>query len=417
MPTPRNPELSLHPRLGFAYDLFGDGKTALRGGFGIFYNRVNGNSVYGMTGNPPNTVTATVYDGTINGLTSGGGFSAPPSISWYSDGQWDSERNASLGVQRNIGWGTSLDVSWVGNWGINQPWSININPIPLGADFQAANADPTKPGSVLPTIFERTAYPGWGNLTKQAWGGSTNYNSLQTQVQHRFRGGFEFNANYTWSKGLGLTSFQPLVANNAEYNYGPLGTDRRHVFSLNYTYRLPGIGKKINSRFVGFFTDNWVLAGITQHQTGSPFTPGFSTSPTVNITGSSSLGARIQVIGDAHAAPPAATVNGLPVYFNTAAFGVPAVGTLGNAGVNILYGPGWTNFDANLAKRFPVGHVERRAFVLRFEGFNVFNHTEFSGVNTGATFNAAGQQINNSFGTPNGTRPARILSGVLRFEF
>jgi hypothetical protein len=103
--------------------------------------------------------------------------------------------------------------------------------------------------------------------------------------------------------------------------------------------------------------------------------------------------------------------------FNTSAFGEPAVGTIGNAGVNILYGPGFTNFDANLAKRIPVGHSERRVFIVRVEGFNIFNHTEFSTLNTGATFNASGAQITPSFGTPSGTRPARIMSGVLRFEF
>ncbi|HWB99673.1 MAG TPA: hypothetical protein VG672_23360 [Bryobacteraceae bacterium] len=412
----QKPGVVAAPRLGFAYDLFGDGKTALRGGFGIFYNRVNGNSVYGMTGNPPNTVTATVYDGTISSLTPGQGYSAPPSISWYSDGQWDSERNASLGIQRNLGWGTTIDASWVANWGVNQPWTININPIPLGADFNPKNADPTKANSVLPTVFERVAYPGWGNLTEQAWGGSTNYHSLQTQVQHRFRSGFEINANYTWSHALGVTSFQPLVANNLAYNYGPLSTDRRHVFSLNWVYNLPGPGRALHSKALGIFTDHWVLAGIIQAQSGSPFTPGFSTSPSLNITGSSSLGARINVIGNGNAAPPVSVINGLPVDFNTAAFAEPAVGTIGNAGVNILRGPGWSNFDANIQKRIPVGS-ERRAFVVRFEGYNVFNHTEFSSLNTSATFNASGQQINNNFGVPNNTRPARILSSVLRFEF
>ncbi|HVY92206.1 MAG TPA: TonB-dependent receptor, partial [Bryobacteraceae bacterium] len=412
----QSPPIVAAPRIGFAYDLFGDGKTALRGGFGIFYNRVNGNSVYGMTGNPPNTVTATVYDGTIGSLTPGQGFSSPPNIRWYSDGQWDSERNASLGVQRNLGWGTTLDVSWVANWGVNQPWTYDLNQIPLGADFNPKNADPTKKNGVLPSVFERVNYPGWGSLTGQAWGGSTSYHSLQTQVQHRFRSGFEFNANYTWSHALGVTSFQPLVADNMAYNYGPLGTDRRHVFSLNYVYNLPGAGRKLNNKFIGFFTDHWVMSGILQKQSGSPFTPGFSTSPSKNITGTGSLGARIDVIGDANAAPPVQSVTGLPVEFNIAAFAEPAVGTIGNAGVNILRGPGWTNFDVNLAKRFPVGS-ERRAFVVRFEGYNVFNHPEFSGINTTATFNASGTQINNNFGVPNNTRPARILASVLRFEF
>jgi hypothetical protein len=414
----QSPSVVAAPRLGFAYDVFGSGKTALRGGWGMFYNRVNGNSVYNMTGNPPNAYTATVYDGTVSSLaTSGGGYVAPVGVSWYSDGQWDYEQNASLGVQQAVGWGSVLDVSWVATWGDNQPWRVNMNPIPIGANFAPQNGDPTKPGQPLPTVFLRSNYPGWGDLNAQAWGGQTVYHSLQSSLRHRFSRGLEFNVNYTWSRGMGVTSFQPLVANNRAYNYGPIGADRRHIASINYSYNIPDPAKAVNNRFLSALTSRWTLSGVTQFQTGSPFTPGFSTSPTVDITGSASIGARIQVVGDGKAAPPSATMNGLPVLFNTAAFAVPAVGTLGNAGVNILYGPGFANFDTSLAKRVQVGHEERRAFILRIDVTNVFNHTEFSSMNTSATFNAAGAQINNVFGTPSGTRPARILTSVLRFEF
>ncbi len=411
----QSPGVVAGPRIGFAYDVFGNGKTAMRGGFGIFYNRVNGNSVYNMTGNPPNSYTATVYDGTIGSLTPGQGYIAPSSVSYYTDGQWDSERNASLGVQHSLGWGSVLDVSWVANWGVNQPWRVNLNPIPVGADFQAANADPTKSGSVLSSAFLRKNYPGWQDLNAEGWGGATNYNSLQTSFRHHSRSGLEFNVNYTWSRGMGVTSFQPLVADNRAYNYGPIGADRRHVFSLNYSYNIPDVAK--NVKFLSALTSRWVISGVTQAQTGAPFTPSFTTSPTVDITGSASIGARINVIGNAKAAPANATINGLPVQFNTAAFAEPAVGTLGNAGVNQVYGPGFVNFDASLAKRVKVGNSERRVFVFRVEGQNIFNHTEFSGLNTSATFNAAGAQINNVFGTPSGTRPSRILTAVLRFEF
>ena len=182
----------------------------------------------------------------------------------------------------------------------------------------------------------------------------------------------------------GTHELQPLVANNAEYNYGPTGQDRRRVLNFNYTanFRNPASSCMLRcselSRTIGS------SRGITTMSTGSPFTPGLSTNPTVDITGSSSLGARIQVIGQGQASGPGANhiANnvGQPTYFNTAAFGEPAVGTIGNAGVNILRNPGFMNFDASIARRIPVGHNEKRVFVLRFQKATTSSITRSSAV-------------------------------------
>ena len=119
---------------------------------------------------------------------------------------------------------------------------------------------------------------------------------------------------------------------------------------------------------------------------GTPFTPSFSTTNSVDFTGTPTSGARIDVVGDPYANVPAGAP-GLPhgvKYFNPAAFSVPAIGSFGNAGVNIMYGPGYINHDVTLARKIALG--ERREFQLKLEAFNVLNHVQFTGVNSGFTF-------------------------------
>ena len=154
--------------------------------------------------------------------------------------------------------------------------------------------------------------------------------------------------------GDGISSyFSPRLR-----NYGPLAFNRTQTMSINYLYELPQLGRLLRWRPAGWVLDSWQLSGITLFQTGSPFTPGFTTTDGADLTGSTD-GARIQVVGNPYDNVPAG------LYFKPAAFARPAKGSFGNAGVNVLYGPGTANWDLSMTKRFRFG--EAKSISLRGE--------------------------------------------------
>jgi hypothetical protein len=427
------------PRFGFAYDVFGNGKTAIRGGFGVYYNRLDGNQVYSMTGLPPNEYTTAVYNSNVSALISGAGYISPSGMTFYNGHiPYDSVRNGSIGIQQNIGFGTVLEASGVLNIAHDMPFTYDLNPVPMGANFNAKNANPTY-GSAgttsqtsLPTSMERVFYPGWTGMSFHAFGGHFIYSGLQTTLRRRARSGLQYGVSYTWSHNLGTTGMDALAGvkfpacvgcsytvNNESRNYGPQGSDRRHNLSVTYSYDVPGLGKRLNSKFLGAFVDNWTFSGITQYISGSPYSPSYSFSPSRDLTGSSSESARYDVVGDAKAIPAQPGVNKMDkIYVNFAAFAIPAGAgaSIGNMGNNVSQGLGWVNWDTSLDKAFHL-KSERRVLKIRVEAYNVFNHSEISGFSSSQTFNAANVNTNAQAGKPNGTRPARVMAGNFRFEF
>ena len=235
-------------------------------------------------------------------------------------------------------------------------------------------------------------------------------------MSRRLARGLQFGAAYTFSKALDVadsdtTSVSPYFPARSR-NYGLASFDRNNVLVVNYLYELPKLGGRTRFRPAHWVLDDWQLSGISSFISGAPFVPGFSTTNSADITGSTEA-ARINVVGD-----PNLSKGDRTFYhnFNTAAFALPAVGTFGNAGIGILRGPGINNWDMAASKRFTL-FSESRWIQFRAELFNAWNHTQFAGLFTNAQFNPAGQQIDPNFGAFSSSRPPRVIQFSLKAVF
>ena len=399
------------PRIGFAWDPKGDGKMAIRGGYGIFFEHTNGNegNTESLEGSAPFSLNSSQFN--IPSYSAiGGGLLFPLSVNSIPDKAiWPYVQQWHLDVQKEFPSHVVATVSYVGSKGthltqqrnLNQlfPVAASDNPFAPGQPITSddcnalgtgalANGTPygTQAGINLGVACGNDPNPnrpnlGFGDITRLEDQANSNYNALQTTVR-RTVGDLTLSVAYTYAHSIDNSSdrFDGAFVNsyNLATNRGNSDFDVRHNLAISYVYGLPFFkGAGLTHTLLG----GWQISGITIAQTGTHFsvTNGTDFGDAAGVANGVGTGSRPDLVGDAHASVQSnvAAVRG-PLLYNPAAYAAPTGLTFGNVGRNTLTNPGRINFDFGLFKRF--SFKEHYALDFRWENFNIFNHTQYNGV-------------------------------------
>jgi hypothetical protein len=400
------------PRLGFAWDPYGSGKTSIRGGYGIFYDAtLYGTFEQSIGINPPFVNSVSISSVTLDNPAAGTiaisntpkalrgtavNFSTPYTQQW------------SLEVQRQIQSNWLATAAYVGSKGTNLLGIVDINQIQPNlaytSGFAPTTTNYTSSTAELPLNNIRP-YKGYNAINVVEPWFNSNYNALQLFTQKRFKGLNQISASYTWSKNMTDNGSDRSNAPQNTYNfnsgeYGPATYDRKQVFNLNFVYEIPFFTTQ--KGLVGKTLGGWEASGIAQYYSGLPYTVTTSSSDpaALGLIGSSASSGRPDLLCN----PYSGWTSTRTSWFNTACFINPAAGQhhVGDEGRDVLRGPGYEGWNLSLSKNVTFGAEERFRFQLRGEASNAFNHTNPSTF--GSTNNTS-----SLFGQITGYRDPRII--------
>jgi hypothetical protein len=378
------------PRLGFGYDLTGDGKTVVRGGFGLMYERIQGNDMYNAGPNIPFSLQVSLnnVEMTNPSLSLGTGSAAARPINAASitglavdDYKLPASYQYSLGVQHSFAAKTVLSVSYVGNQGRHQNDYRNIN-LPDQSQLPALIGGAKY--QTIPTL----PYSGFTTISLSANEANTHYNGLQVDLNSQLSHDLNLRAFYTLSRAIDPTTGGSgggdlgTVSNPYAgwlYDNGPSGYDRTHIAVVDFIYDIP-LFRHNDSKLLKSVAGGWQVSGIVTLESGLP----------INITlggaqGGNGIGGTNRPNLTGAISYPKTAVAGVKQgiqYFDPTAFAAPTMGAWGTLGHNALRGPGRDNWNMSLFKNFTLSESRGSRLELRLETFNTWNHTQFNGVDT-----------------------------------
>jgi hypothetical protein len=411
------------PRIGFAWDPFGKGKTSLRAGYGVFFDSPTVGYVEDNAwANPPYVQSLVYTNGTLSNPVSGIREVSMAPVSLRINGvdwhlpytqQW------SLDIQHELARNLMFDIGYYGNKGTHLLGGIDLNQVKpgvaqaaglIGSGSEFPNGLPDSDAGLLNPL---RPYKGYSFMNSVEPWFRSNYHSLQMSLQKRFSGSNLIGVNYTWSRTMtdspGDRWNAPQNSYNIHANYGPSDLDRRQMLNVNFVYELPFM--KAQNGFAGKVLGGWQLSGIIAYNSGRPFT--VTTADTIDRAGLGLFaGSWASVYPDMTCNPNGGASRNIGQWFNTACFNDVPDGQLrpGNERRNSVYGPGFGRWDLSVFKNTKMS--ERVNLQFRLEAFNVWNHTNWSSVDS--TYSTA---EGNTFGQVTSARDPRLVQLGLKLSF